>query len=111
MASRLARCCFATCEEWDDVHVAPLARYTFGGVGIYLDRVVFALIANDVLYFKVDDSNRGDYEAAGMTPFKPYPTRNTTMPYYEVPVSVLEDIDQLTVWGRKACAIRSRLGK
>ncbi len=80
----------------------------FGGAGIYLDGVFFALIANDVLYFKVDDSNRGDYEAAGMAPFKPYPTRNTTMPYYEVPVSVLEDVDQVTEWARKAYAVAAR---
>jgi DNA transformation protein len=85
-------------------------RTMFGGVGISLDRVFFALIANDVLYFKVDDSNRGDYETAGMAPFKPYPTRNTTMPYYEVPVSVLEDVDQLTAWGRKAYAVGLRNG-
>lgn len=83
-------------------------RPMFGGVGIYLDRVFFALIANDVLYFKVDDSNRADYETAGMAAFKPYPTRHTTMPYYEVPVSVLEDVEQLTAWGRKAYAVASR---
>jgi DNA transformation protein len=80
----------------------------FGGVGIYVDGVFFALIANDVLYFKVDDSNRGDYETAGMAPFKPSPARNTAMPYYEVPVSVLEDVDQLAVWARKAYAVAAR---
>lgn len=42
------------------------ARKMFGGVGIYLHGLFFALIADEVLYFKVDDSNRPDYEAAGM---------------------------------------------
>ncbi|MFQ5901401.1 MAG: TfoX/Sxy family protein [Thermodesulfobacteriota bacterium] len=45
-------------------------RKMFGGVGLYLDGVFFALIANDILYFKVDESNRQDYEAEGMGPFK-----------------------------------------
>jgi DNA transformation protein len=77
----------------------------FGGVGIYLNGVFLALIADDVVYFKVDDSNRTDYEAAGMGPFKPYRNKKTTMPYYEVPVSVLEDVDHLTAWARKAYAV------
>jgi DNA transformation protein len=80
----------------------------FGGVGIYLDGVFFALIADDVVYFKVGDLNRADYEAVGMRPFKPYRNKPTTMPYYEVPVSVLEDVDQLTAWGRKAYAVAAR---
>jgi DNA transformation protein len=83
-------------------------RNMFGGVGIYLNDLFFALIANDVLYFKVDESTRADFEAAGMAPFKPYPTRNTTMPYYEVPAFVLEDVDELTAWGRKAYAVAAR---
>lgn len=81
------------------------ARGMFGGVGIYLNDVFFALISNDALYFKVDESNRADYEAAGMGPFKPYRNKKTTMPYYEVPVSVLEDVDHLTAWARKAYAV------
>jgi DNA transformation protein len=35
------------------------SRAMFGGFGIYAGADFFALIANDVLYFKVDDSNRG----------------------------------------------------
>jgi DNA transformation protein len=92
--------------------LARLGRVTgkpmFGGVGIYLDHVFFALIANDVLYFKVDDSNRGDYESAGMGPFRPYSDTTTPMSYYAVPVEVLEDEDQLSVWGRKAYDVANR---
>ncbi|MFZ5877166.1 MAG: TfoX/Sxy family protein [Nitrospirota bacterium] len=101
--------------EFRDYVLAQLAclghvtgRPMFGGVGIYLDGVFFALIADDVVYFKVGDSNRSDYEAIGMKPFRPYRNKKTTMPYYEVPVSVLEDVDQLAVWGRKAYAVATR---
>ncbi|MFZ5862864.1 MAG: TfoX/Sxy family protein [Nitrospirota bacterium] len=73
----------------------------FGGVGLYLDGVFFALIADDVLYFKVGPSNRADYESAGMEPFRPF-AKKSAMPYYQVPVDVLEDSDQLRAWGRKA---------
>ena len=41
------------------------ARRMFGGWGIYKDGVMFALIAYDTLYFKVDDGNRQAYEDGG----------------------------------------------
>jgi len=53
--------------------LAPLgrvaARRMFGGHGIYCDGVMFALIADDVLYFKADDVNRPALEQAGAEPF------------------------------------------
>src|SRR5881275_1465510 len=39
------------------------ARSMFGGVGIYASDRFFALIADDMLYLKVDESNRPDFEA------------------------------------------------
>ena len=45
------------------------ARGMFGGYGIYLHGTMFALIASDQLYFKVDDGNRRAYEAAKLPHF------------------------------------------
>jgi DNA transformation protein len=56
-------------------------RGMFGGVGIYAGDLFFALIADDVLYFKVDDSNRGDFEARRMGPFQPYGPSGEGMQY------------------------------
>src|SRR5437870_4089607 len=61
------------------------ARPMFGGVGLYADDVFFGILAADTLYLKVDDSNRGQYEAAGMPAFKPYADKPMTMSYYQVP--------------------------
>jgi DNA transformation protein len=80
----------------------------FGGVGLYHDGSFFGLIAADSLYFKVDDENRRDYEAAGAKPFQPYGEESSSMGYYEVPVDVLEDTDQLKVWARGAVAAAER---
>ena len=77
----------------------------FGGVGIYSEDVFFAIIDDDVLYLKTDDSNRGDFERAGCGPFGPAGDGGETMMYYSVPVAVLEDADELAVWGRKAIAV------
>ena len=81
------------------------ARSMFGGVGLYHRGVFFGIIANDGLYLKVDDSNRGDYIREGMKAFKPYPHRSGTMQYYEVPLGVLESAAELTEWARRAIAV------
>jgi DNA transformation protein len=73
----------------------------FGGVGLYADGLFFALIAQDRLYFKVDDTTRSDFERLGMEPFRPF-DEDSAMGYYEVPADVVEDPVQLAPWMRKA---------
>ena len=77
----------------------------FGGVGIYSGDVFFALIDNDILYLKVDDSTREDFVRADSEPFRPFGDDRGSMQYYSVPISVLEDADDLCAWGRKAIAV------
>jgi DNA transformation protein len=77
-------------------------RSMFGGVGLYHRGVFFGIVAGDVLYLKVDDATRGDYERAGMGPFMPYPERGGTMQYYAVPLDVLETAPELSRWARRA---------
>ena len=76
------------------------AKRMFGDAGIYHNGVFFGLVADDTLYFKVDDGNRADYEAAGSGPFRPF--GSYAMSYYEVPADVLEDNDRLQEWAMKA---------
>ena len=81
-------------------------RRMFGGVGLYHEERFFGLIAGDTLYFKANDSNRGDYEARGMSRFRPYPDKPYwSMTYYEVPADTLEDADECMAWARKSVAI------
>lgn len=79
----------------------------FGGVGIYAEGLFFALIAEDRLYFKVDDVTRPDFEGRGMEPFRPFGEDNA-MGYYEVPAELVEDVTQLEPWMRKALGVASR---
>jgi DNA transformation protein len=84
------------------------AKAMFGGVGLYAGDVFFGMMAADLLYFKVDDSNRREYEATGSKPFAPYadPAAMTmTMPYYSVPADVLESAPTLVAWAKKAIAV------
>jgi DNA transformation protein len=84
------------------------ARSMFGGVGIYGRDLFFALIADDILYFKVDDSNRHDFERAGMGPFRPYGEEGEVMQYYRVPDDLLEDAEALGSWAEKAIGVARR---
>jgi DNA transformation protein len=83
------------------------SRRMFGGAGLYCEDLFFGLIAGDVLYFKVDDSNRQDYVARGCAAFQP-PVRGQSvysMNYFAVPPEVLEDTDDLAVWARKSVTV------
>jgi DNA transformation protein and related proteins len=80
----------------------------FGGVGIYSGELFFALIADDTLYFKVDESNRPEFETRGMGPFQPY--GGEEMQYYRVPDDLLDDAEALRSWAEKAITV-ARLAK
>ncbi len=83
-----------------------VGRKMFGAVGLSARGRTFGILDDDVLYLKVDDTNRGDFEAAGMEAFAPYAEKpEYKMGYYEVPIDVLEDRDTLAVWARKAIAV------
>jgi DNA transformation protein len=75
----------------------------FSGAGLYQDEVFFGLLFGETLYFKVDDSNRPDYESRGMAQFRPYKDRpQVSFTYYEVPPEVLEDRQKLVAWAGRA---------
>ena len=84
------------------------ARSMFGGVGIYAADLFFALIAEDTLYFKVDESNRPDFEARNMGPFRPFGDDGEVMQYYCVPEDLLDDPEALWEWAGKAIAVARR---
>ena len=61
------------------------SRAMFGGYGIFHEGLMFSLISEDTLYFKVNDSNREMYQKAKSKPF-PH-----GISYWEIPTEVLED--------------------
>jgi len=84
------------------------ARSMFGGVGIYSGELFFALIDDDVLYLKVDDTNRPDFVARGLEPFRPFGEGGEVMQYYELSADALEDAEELRGWVEKAVEVARR---
>ena len=83
------------------------ARAMFGGHGLYLNGTIFGLIADEVLYFKTDGSNRGEYEELGSKPFsyEGRRGRKITLSYWELPSEILDDADLVAEWARRAARV------
>ena len=79
------------------------AKAMFGGFGLYSGGLFFGLLSQDRTYLKVDDSNRPDFEAAGMTAFTPFGGK--PMKYFELPGELLEDVTALRPWLEKALQV------
>jgi DNA transformation protein and related proteins len=65
----------------------------FGGYGLYKDGVMFGLVTEDDVYFKVDENNKYLYESLDSKPFTYSKGNNTsiTVSYWLVPPDILED--------------------
>lgn len=99
--------------------LAPLGEITsramFGGFCLYCDGAVFALVANNTLFLKVDDCNRALFQERGLKAFRPFEDQETTMSYYEAPPEIFEDPAAMEHWcggaveaGRRAHPKRSK---
>jgi DNA transformation protein len=88
------------------------SKYMFGGYCLFAKGKVFAIIDEDVLYFKADETNQKDYEKAGSKQFT-YPSKKgpMKMAYWQVPDDVLEDPHKATAWAIKSIAIKSKSKK
>ena len=93
-------------ELMRDAGVATTARAMFGGHGLYADGLFFAIVDDDVLYFRVDADNRAAFEALDCAPFE-YMTKDGkhhAMSYLRAPDEALERPDAMRPW------VRSSLG-
>lgn len=88
------------------------SRKMFGGYGIYREGMMFALIADDTLYFKTDASNVAQFEHAGSTPFVYQSAgRTVQLSYWTAPAESLESPDEMRAWCQLAYAAALRAVK
>lgn len=96
--------------------MAPLgaisSKRMFGGIGIFHDAKMFALIYQDTLYLKADDENRPQFEALNLPAFSvEMRGKRTEMGYYQAPDVVLDEADQMLEWSRKSLECAQRAAK
>lgn len=82
--------------------VAEVAyRRIFNGAAIYHHGVQFALIVNDRLYFRADDSSRSLYEQQEMHSLQPRGVKLQS-DFYQLPDALLDEPNELRHWVRIA---------
>jgi DNA transformation protein len=81
------------------------ARRMFGGAGIYRDGVMFALLDDDAVYFRVDDELEADLKAQGSVPWVYSMKRDGAvrdMGYWRMPETAADDPDEAVAIARRA---------
>jgi DNA transformation protein len=91
---------------------APLGEITskamFGGHCLYCDGIVFALLADNQVFLKVDAETKAEFEAAGLRAFRPFPDKDLVMSYYEAPADMFESEEGVRHWAGLAIAAGKR---
>jgi DNA transformation protein len=85
-------------------------RRMFGGQGVYQGELMFALVASDELYLKVDDESIGSFRDLGSRPFayEMRDGRKSIMSYWLMPESALDDPDEAAQLANMALAAARR---
>ncbi|MDP2639233.1 MAG: TfoX/Sxy family protein [Betaproteobacteria bacterium] len=85
------------------------ARRMFGGHGVYLDGLMFAIISEDTLYLKADEMNRIEFEQAGCEIFGyARKGRRATLNFFRAPADAMESPELMLPWARTAYAAALR---
>lgn len=79
------------------------AKGMFGGHGIFLEGLMFGLVADGVLYLKIDKETEDEFKARGLEAFTYYKKgKEFKMSYYQAPEEALEDRRIMKTWASKA---------
>jgi len=85
------------------------ARRMFGGHGVYLDGLMFAIVSEDTLYLKADEMNRIEFEQAGCEIFGyTRKGRRATLNFFRAPEDAMESPELMLPWARSAYAAALR---
>ena len=94
-------------EEFGPIRV----RRMFGGHGVYHDNLMFALVADDVLYLKADRQTEKRFAERGLEQFEYIKKgKPMKMSYFMAPEEIYEDVSEARSWAKLAydAAMRSK---
>ena len=101
--------------EFLQEQLAPLGRLAmrrmFGKTGVFCDGVMFGMVADNTLYFRVDDDNRAVFAEAASVPPLNYEKKGSTidLSFWRVPERLFDEPDELVTWARAALAAAHRV--
>lgn len=87
--------------------LAPLdgvrAKRMFGGYGLFRAGLMFGLVSDDTLYFKVDDQCVARFTERALEPFTYMKAgKPMQMSYYRAPEETLDNSEEMCEWARLA---------
>lgn len=94
---------------------APIGRVTmrrmFGKTGVFCDGLMFGMVTDDTLYFRVDDHNRTAFKEAESFPPLNYQKKGRTidLAFWRAPERLWDEPDELVAWARTALAAARRV--
>ena len=97
--------------------LAPLGRLTmrrmFGKTGVFCDGLMFGVVDDDTLYFRVDDANRAAFNEAAAFPPLNYQKQGRTidLAFWRAPERLLDEPEELLTWARAALAAARRVAE
>ena len=95
--------------------LAPLGhislRRMFGKTGVFCDGLMFGIVADNTLYFRIDDGNRAVFKEAEAYPPLNYEKKGETidLSFWRAPERLFDEPDELVVWAREALAAARRV--
>jgi len=95
--------------------LAPLGRVTmrrmFGKTGVFCDGLMFGMVTDNTLYFRVDDQNQAAFKEAASFPPLSYEKKGRTidLSFWRAPERLFDEPDELVTWARAAVAAASRV--
>jgi DNA transformation protein len=104
-----------TYAEFLREQLAPLGRVTlrrmFGKTGVFCDGVMFGVVTENTLYFRVDDQNRVTFREAEAFPPLNYAKQGQTidLAFWRAPERLFDEPDELIAWAHAALAAAHRV--
>jgi DNA transformation protein len=95
--------------------LAPLGRVTmrrmFGKTGVFCDGLMFGMVTDNTLYFRVDDGNRTAFKEAEPFPPLNYEKQGSTidLSFWRAPERLFDEPDELVEWARIALGAANRV--
>ena len=79
------------------------AKSMFGAHGIFLDGLMFALVAKRILYLKADIQSAHEFDDLGLGAFTySKKGKEVALAYFQAPEEALEEAEEMLVWANKA---------
>jgi DNA transformation protein len=95
--------------------LAPLGHVTmrrmFGKTGVFCDGVMFGMVTENTLYFRVDDDNRAAFAEAAAFPPLNYRKKGDMidLSFWRAPERLFDEPEEFVAWAQAALAAAHRV--